>query len=335
MINVLGSSECGLVGVFMTEPENWDWFHFADKALGINWEPIDEGADGEPEYYELVLRRDNDLPQKQAVFQNFPHLDEWRTKDIFRRHPSISYYYKYQSRIDDVIVFSTGEKMNPISVEAGLNALPEVHASLVAGHKRPYPVLLVELAPSATAEEMLPTIYAALEELNKLSMKYAQIHRTDILVAAPEKPFVRTPKGTINRSQTGKLYEAEIEALYNTSTEVPATPQAQIDPSTDETLTKTIAEFVGGLTGVEDLGINDDFFASGLDSRQVQMLAASVARALNNQKDVLSLRNAVYMSPTAQGLVNHLRQDKADDILQIFDEIFNKYASFPGQLLLG
>ncbi|KAL2800923.1 hypothetical protein BJX66DRAFT_348802 [Aspergillus keveii] len=327
MINVLGSSECGLVGVFMTEPENWGWFHFADKALGINWEPIDEGADGEPEYYELVLRRDNDLPQKQAVFQNFPHLDEWRTKDIFRRHPSIPYYYKYQSRIDDVIVFSTGEKMNPISVEAGLNALPEVHASLVAGHKRPYPVLLVELAPSATAEEMLPTIYAALEELNKLSMKYAQIHRTDILVAAPEKPFVRTPKGTINRSQTGKLYEAEIEALYNTSTEVPATLQAQIDPSTDETLTKTIAEFVGGLTGMEDLGINDDFFASGLDSRQVQMLAASVARALNNQKDVLFLRNAVYMSPTAQGLVNHLRQDKADDISQVFDEIFNKYSS--------
>ncbi|KAL2854906.1 hypothetical protein BJY01DRAFT_231842 [Aspergillus pseudoustus] len=302
MINVLGSSECGLIGVFMAEPENWNWFHFADKALGIHWEPIGEGTDGEPDYYELVLRRDNDLAQKQAVFQNFPHLDEWRTKDIFRRHPTIPYYYMYQSRIDDVVVFSTGEKMNPISIEAGLNALPGVRASLVVGHKRAYPVLLIELAPPATAEETLPAIYAALEELNKLSPKYAQVHRNDILIAALEKPFARTPKGTVNRSQTGKLYETEIEALYNATTEIPVTLQVQIDPSTDETLVKSIAEFVGGLTGVKGLDINDDFFTSGLDSRQVQMLAASVARALENQKDVLFLRNAVYMNPTAQGL---------------------------------
>ncbi|KIA75916.1 NRPS-like enzyme [Aspergillus ustus] len=327
MINVLGSSECGLIGVFMAEPENWNWFHFADKALGIHWEPIDEGTDGKPEYYELVLRRDNNLAQKQAVFQNFPHLDEWRTKDIFRRHPTIPYYHMYQSRIDDVVVFSTGEKMNPISVEAGLNALPGVHAGLVVGHKRPYPVLLIELAPPATAEETLPAIYAALEELNKLSPKYAQVHPNDILIAALEKPFARTPKGTINRSQTGKLYETEIEALYNASTEIPVTLQAQIDPSTDKTLVKSIAEFVGGLTGVKEMDINDDFFASGLDSRQVQMLAASVARALENQKDVLFLRNAVYMNPTAQGLVDHIRQDKADDISEIVDEIFKKYSS--------
>ncbi|KAL3457865.1 hypothetical protein BJX64DRAFT_292717 [Aspergillus heterothallicus] len=327
MINVLGSSECGLIGVFMTEPENWSWFHFADEALGIHWEPIDEGTNGDPEFYELVLRRDDTLIQKQAVFSNFPHLYEWRTKDIFRRHPTIPYYYKYQSRIDDVIVFSTGEKMNPISVEAGVNALPGVHASLVAGHKRPYPILLIELEPSATAEETLPSAHAALEELNKLSPKYAQIHRTDILIVDPGKLFIRTPKGTINRSQTEKLYEVKIEALYNASTEIPVTLQVQIDPSTDDTLIKTIAEFVGGLTGVKDLGINDDFFASGLDSRQVQMLAASVARALENQKDVLFLRNAVYMNPTARGLVSHIRQDKADDISGIFDEILNKYSS--------
>ncbi|KAL4765622.1 uncharacterized protein BDW70DRAFT_66537 [Aspergillus foveolatus] len=97
-------------------------------------------------------------------------------------------------------------------------------------------------------------------------MKYAQIHRGDILFAAPEKPFTRTPKGTINRSYTNTLYAEEIEALYSSATEIPDQAlQARLDPSTDETLTESIAAMVGDLTGVKDLGISDHFFASGLD----------------------------------------------------------------------
>ncbi|KAL3435740.1 hypothetical protein BDV09DRAFT_203867 [Aspergillus tetrazonus] len=326
LINVLGSSECGLIGAYMTEPEHWDWFHFAEKEMGIKWEPVDEAKE-KPEFFEMVLRRE-DLPQKQAVFANFPDLDEWHMRDIFYRHPTIPYYYKYQSRKDDVIVFSTGEKTNPIDVEAGINSLPGVAASLVVGHKRPYPVLLVELAASATVDDTLPDIHRALEELNKLSMKYAQIHRGDILFAAPEKPFVRTPKGTINRSQTNKLYAEEIEALYSSATEIPDQAlQARLDPSTDETLTESIAAMVGDLTGVKNLGISDDFFASGLDSRQVQILAAKLARSLPDQKDVLFLRNAVYMNPTASGLVNYIRRNATEDVSATLDALFKKYSS--------
>lgn len=308
----------------MTEPEHWDWFHFAEKEMGIRWEPVDEAKE-KPEFFEMVLRRE-ELPQKQAVFANFPDLDEWHMRDIFYRHPTIPYYYKYQSRKDDVIVFSTGEKTNPIDVEAGINSLPGVAASLVVGHKRPYPVLLVELAASATEDDTLPDIHRALEELNKLSMKYAQIHRGDILFAAPEKPFVRTPKGTINRSQTNELYAEEIEALYSSATEIPDQAlQARLDPSTDETLAESIAAMVGDLTGVKDLGISDDFFASGLDSRQVQILAATLARSLPDQKDVLFLRNAVYMNPTASGLVNYIRRNATEDVSATLDALFKKY----------
>ncbi|KAL5001185.1 hypothetical protein BDV10DRAFT_160809 [Aspergillus recurvatus] len=326
LINVLGSSECGLFGAFMTEPDHWDWFHFAEKEMGIEWEPIDEDKD-KPEFFEMVVRR-NELPQKQAVFANFPDLDEWHMRDIFYRHPTIPYYYKYQSRKDDVIVFSTGEKTNPIDVEAGISSLPGVAASLVVGHKRPYPILLVELAASATLDDTLPGIHRALEELNKLSMKYAQIHRGDILFAAPDKPFARTPKGTINRSQTNKLYAEEIEALYSSATEIPDQAlQARLDPSTDETLTKSIADMVGDLTGIKDLGVNDDFFASGLDSRQVQILAATLARSLPDQKGILFLRNAVYMNPTARGLVDHIRNNAAEDVSATLDALFDKYSS--------
>ncbi|RDW86636.1 NRPS-like enzyme [Aspergillus mulundensis] len=328
MLNVLGSSECGTFGVFMTEPEHWDWFHFAEEEMGIEWEPIDKDTD-KPELFELVLRR-RDLPQRQAVFANFPDLDEWHTKDIFLRHPTIPYYYKYQSRKDDVIVFSTGEKTNPIDVEAAITSLPGVEASIVVGHKRQYPILLVELADSATADETLPRIHKALEELNKLSMKYAQIHRGDVLIVPSEKPFVRTPKGTINRSQTNKLYAEEIQAQYDSATDIPDQAlQTKLDPSTDETLAKTIADMVGDLTGVKDLGINDDFFASGLDSRQVQILAAALTRSLPEQNDILFIRNAVYMNPTASGLVDHIRRNAAEDVSATLDALFDKYDALP------
>lgn len=325
MINILGSSECGLLGEYITEPENWDWFHFAEPEMGIKWGPIDEG-NNESELFEMIIVRDKNLPQKQAVFANFPDMDEWNTKDIFRRHPNIPYYYKFQSRKDDVIVFSTGEKMNPINVEKGINGLSGVESSLVIGQKRPYPILLIELAGSANKDDTLPTIYEALEDLNKHSVKYAQIHRSDILIATPEKRFVRTPKGTVNRSQTNKLYENEISDMYDSAADVPdQTLQDQIDPSTNKSLTKSITSMIASMTESKDLGLDDDVFANGLDSRQVQVVAATLARALPEQKDVMSIRNAVYMNPTAHGLVEHISQNKTEDVSATFDGLFKKY----------
>lgn len=325
VINILGSSECGLLGEYITEPENWDWFHFAEPEMGIKWDPIDDG-NNEFELFEMVIIRDKNLPQKQAVFANFPDMDEWDTKDIFRRHPKVPYYYKYQSRKDDVIVFSTGEKMNPINVDKGINGLSGVESSLVIGQRRPYPILLVELAGSANKGDTLPTIYEALEDLNKHSVKYAQSHRSDILIATPEKRFVRTPKGTVNRSQTNKLYEKEIGDMYDSAADVPdQTLQDQIDPSTNKTLTKSITSMIANMIGSKDLGLDDDVFANGLDSRQVQVVAATLARALLEQKDVMSIRNAVYTNPTAHGLVEHISQNKTEDVSAIFDGLFKKY----------
>ncbi|KAL6232523.1 hypothetical protein BDW75DRAFT_242861 [Aspergillus navahoensis] len=84
---------------------------------------------------------------------------------------------------------------------------------------------------------------------------------------------------------------------------------------------------VGNLIGVKDLGINNDFFVSGLDSRQVQILAATPARSLRDQKDILFLRNAVYMNPTASGLVDYIRRNAAEDVSATLDALFDKYGA--------
>ncbi|KAL4810243.1 hypothetical protein BDV18DRAFT_166669 [Aspergillus unguis] len=323
ILNMCGSSECCIFGNYVTEPENWEWFHYAPE-MGISWEPVD-GDDNSSDLYEMIIRR-GDFPQKQAIFANFPELDEWHTKDIYRRHPRIPYYYKYHSRKDDVIVFSTGEKTNPIDVEAHISSLPGINASMVVGLKRPYPILLIELAASACLDSILPAIHQALEEVNEWSMKYAQIHRGDILLASPDKPFARTAKGNISRNQTNKLYEAEIQAHYDSAEAPDQEFHMQLDRSTDEALATSIADMVGSLTGVKDLGVEVDFFASGLDSRQVQMLAAALFRDFDGKKDIQFLRNAVYMNPTARGLVDHIHSN-TEDVADTFDSLFQKYSS--------
>ncbi|KAL4939028.1 hypothetical protein BDV06DRAFT_225419 [Aspergillus oleicola] len=125
----------------------------------------------------------------------------------------------HPSRKDDVIVFSTGEKTNPIDVEERIPSLPGIAACLVAGHKHPYPILLIELAATASPPDVLPHLHQALDKLNKQTEKHAKINPGNILIAVPEKPFARTPKGTIIRSQANKLYEAEIRALYSSAAE--------------------------------------------------------------------------------------------------------------------
>ncbi|KAL4969490.1 uncharacterized protein BDV14DRAFT_195758 [Aspergillus stella-maris] len=283
-----------------------------EDEMGITWEPIDDDKDV-PEFYEMVIRRRSDMAQEQAVFANFPDLHEFHTKDTFRRHPTIPYYYKHQSRKDDVISFSTSEKTNPIDVEGRIFSLPGVGACLVIGHKRPYPILLIELVPIASSDEVLPHVHQALEELNKFTEKHAQIDRGDILIAVLEK-----------------LFALEIEALYSSAT-VRQKPALQVltelDPSTNESLETSIAAMVGGLTGVEGLRVDDDFFAKVLDSRQVQVMAAALALALSGRKDMPFLRNAVYMNPTARGLVEYIRRDAAgkDSATTTSDALLNKY----------
>ncbi|RAH76693.1 acetyl-CoA synthetase-like protein [Aspergillus japonicus CBS 114.51] len=105
-----------------------------------------EFSDQEPqgEDFELVLQRDESCLPLQAVFQNLPHLQEWRTNDVVRRHPHIPDYWEYRYRLDDLIVFSTGEKMNPLPVEARLRDIAGVKEALVVGNKQSYPAVLLK-----------------------------------------------------------------------------------------------------------------------------------------------------------------------------------------------
>ena len=52
------------------------------------------------------------------------------------------------------------------------------------------------------------------EEANKIAPAFARIFKEMILIVDPEQPMIRTPKGTVQRGATIKVYEAKIDLLY-------------------------------------------------------------------------------------------------------------------------
>lgn len=86
------------------------------NLCGIEWRK----QTGEDEdVYELVfVRKDKDpAAHIQGYFYTFPDEKEVSTKDLYTPHPKLPHHWLHHGRADDIIVFSNGEKLNPITIE--------------------------------------------------------------------------------------------------------------------------------------------------------------------------------------------------------------------------
>ena len=97
---------------FQSNHELWQWFIFDSEAFGADWRKVE----GTEDAYRLVIVRKGKNPRLQRIFYTFPDDDEFDTKDIFKRHPSLPNHWLYHGRSDNIIVFSNGEKLNPVVV---------------------------------------------------------------------------------------------------------------------------------------------------------------------------------------------------------------------------
>lgn len=293
LFNGLGSTECGSFIQYSNDPSHWNYFHF-HPLNGIHWRPIDPEAEGNEPEFEMVIRRDRSLESYQSVFHNFPELNEWHTKDVFKKHPTEPDLWKYGFRIDDIIVFSTGEKMNPVGIESRLGCIPGIKAALVIGNKQRYPGLILEVEGINKAEpsysnlssKVKNSVKDALDMENSNSSRDSHIHESMILIANKEKPFVRTPKGTIYRNKSLEQYKTEIDELYS-SHSIPSQPNLDdldLDLTSEESLTSGLAHLIAKiLPNTSHLGTDDDIFAAGMDSKQAQMLTAAINNKLASQ----------------------------------------------------
>lgn len=116
-------------------------------AFKVEMQPVDVG-DQAGAVDELVLFTDETTKKMSALNHNFPNaLGEWRTKDLFVRHPSPGkeVLCKYYGRRDDIVVLSTGAKFNPVPMELRIAEHPKVAGALVVGKGRPKAGLIVEM----------------------------------------------------------------------------------------------------------------------------------------------------------------------------------------------
>lgn len=128
-------------------------------------------------------------------------------------------YWTHAGRVDDYVKLTTLTKINVTSVEQTLNSHPDIAGSLVGGHERPRPFVIVQLTSNfaekgLSREEVLDEVWPAFEEASKTLYSDAHLTKELVLIAKAEKPLKRTAKNTLDRRTTICMYEKEIDGLY-------------------------------------------------------------------------------------------------------------------------
>lgn len=302
LVNHFGSTELGALPTLEVDQKDWAYIRPSINA-GVEF----RHASGDE--YEMVVVRDERLKGTQPTFELFPDLQEYPTHDLFSKHPTKHDRWLYQGRSDDVIVFLTGEKTNPIVMEDLVQSHPEVRSALVVGQNRFEAALLIELSqPSKLAKngrvELIRSLWPVVEEANQKSPAYARVSRSHILFTSPEKPMSRTGKGTVQRRFTIENYSAEIDALYSDAENTNGCDSSvKFDPSR---IRESVQQTVAFATGLEDLGFDDDFFSRGMDSLQAVNTAKYLKSGL--QDAGMKLANlgpsTIYANPTITKLTS-------------------------------
>ncbi|KAJ8067331.1 hypothetical protein OCU04_004684 [Sclerotinia nivalis] len=325
-----GSTETGHIQGAIPPKENWDYFDFS-TAFGV------EMRHHSDELYELVIIRDPSIEAYQGIFYTFPDLLEYKTRDLFSKHPTKNNLWRHEGRSDDIIVYSTGEKFNPISMENALNSHPEVKTAIVSGTKKFQSSLLIEpVNPEKSRESLLDEIWPTIKTANSNCPAHARIMSKDFVTFTKrDKPIPRAGKGTVQRKQAEKLYETELNDLYETKSaghnangnNTNGNSCAPHEASSD--LQDTILQAVLSLPGFENFSSSDDFFEQGLDSLGV----ISLARALNSAFESPSPprkslpESMIYANPSPQKLARAL-SGAAKNENGNYDEMKEEYERF-------
>ncbi|KAI1299559.1 hypothetical protein F5Y03DRAFT_248114 [Xylaria venustula] len=310
--NVISATEFFPFPIYL-QPDHklWQYFIINSEDFGAEWRKIE----GEDDVYQLVCVRKDKDPGLQGFFYTFPDENEYDTKDLYKPHPTLPDHWIYYGRSDNVIVFSNGEKLNPVTIEEIVSDHPELSAALVVGAGRFQPSLLIEPIThpktESEAQELIDRVWPLVVTANKETVAHGQIGKEFIRLASPEKPFLRAGKGTVQKAATLKLYKDEIDELYEKVGHVSGAEAPELDLSSEETLTKSIQNlFRERLGSGQILEPDADFFSAGIDSMQVisasRLLRAGLESAGYSLDAEAIATRVIYGNPTPEKLAKYL-----------------------------
>ena len=262
-----GSTEMLAPAMLPKNSQFWDYLHFDEKNSGIEFRETHAGL------FELTFVRNPRLDLMQAIFITFPNEDEYHTKDLFSRHPVESHLWKYEGRLDDIIILSNGENLNPVEMEGTITSCPVVSGALVVGQGRFQAALLIEATspPKSPAErqQLMYQIWPFVERANQRCPAYGRIVQDLVTFTTEDKPLPRAGKGTVQRHLGVAAYASEIDNLYaefeGSRRQIPHSA----DPVGSQNVHSLLLSYLANEARLPNLTSDQDFFGAGMDSLQV------------------------------------------------------------------
>ncbi|KAJ8058334.1 hypothetical protein OCU04_012526 [Sclerotinia nivalis] len=285
--------------------------HQFDPSANISFE---HQAD---DLYGAVWNRNTDPEKVQPVFKIFPTLQRWASKDLYSPHPTNQDLWLYRGRGDDIIVFLTGEKTNPISMEHSLNQQPKIRQAMVVRTLRFQAALLIEPADQKTMSatekaETIELIWPAIEEANATCPAHSRVAKSHILFTAPERPILMSTKGTIQRAPTLREYSSEIEKLYLDADRMCAYTAGDNDENEEHfdmhntnAVRDLLRQAVLKVTKWDAARMQDEdnLFVQGMDSLQALQLIRHLRKALNKHDLAITI---LYTNPSIAQLSQYI-----------------------------
>jgi hypothetical protein len=209
----MASTETAIMVQHTTDREDWQYICLNPEYNGIEMRPTGD-------LYELVFIKDEAHTAFQGVFRVYPSLTEYAMADLYSKHPTKPYHWKFEGRKDDIIVSRSGWNFNPTIHEHLITSHTAVQNCILVGAGRDWLVAVIEMRSEFYTEEeegkmyILELLWPKIKEANELADSTGQLRRDCIMFAKKEKPFAIAGKGTVQRKATMKMYKDEIDELY-------------------------------------------------------------------------------------------------------------------------
>jgi aryl carrier-like protein len=228
LTTLMGSCETALLPLQMIDdPQDWEYISLS-PCLGHTFRDDRDGLGN------LTIVRQAKHELHQGVFSTFPEKAEHAMGDLFEPHPHKPDLWRFRARVDDIISFTTAEKLNPSTMESTIQANPLVKSAVIGGQGQFQASLLLEPReyPRNAAEEQsfLDQVWPSIIQANRDCPAHGRIMKGFVMLTDPAKPLPRASKDTVQRHAVFKLYEEEWKALYERQArfnQAPEKPLAQ------------------------------------------------------------------------------------------------------------
>ncbi|KAJ5115819.1 NRPS-like enzyme [Penicillium angulare] len=305
---LMGSSETGYTPTLLCEdPEDWDYMEW-NPSFELRMDFVGEGL------WELTFPRPSSV-QYHGIFHSHPHLELWRTGDLFRPHPTKPALWHYEGRGDDIIVLSNGEKLNPTDAEKLIQAHPLVKHAAIFGQDRFQTSLLIEpewehLTSGLELEKLRDALGPVIDKANLLLPAYGSVFGSHVIFASRDEPLSLSPKGTLRRREIARSYQAAFDALYEP--QLAEGSNGDHWPKLHGSHMSDVEQWVQSCVVIilkrEAIGLDDDIFNAGMDSLQiirlVQVLQDTSKPFMPPQSSMRWTSSMVYASSTVRKLAD-------------------------------